>query len=84
MNLTPFNIKADIEDSIFLAAMVIQGTTPSCKFVKASTLCALPAVAEKSHSAHKLCCATEPSQASDLHQLTSSFALAKINSISKT
>jgi hypothetical protein len=27
MNLTPFNIKADTRDSIFLAAMVIQDTT---------------------------------------------------------
>jgi hypothetical protein len=27
MNLTSFNIKADIRESIFLAAMVIQDTT---------------------------------------------------------
>jgi hypothetical protein len=31
MNLTSFNIKADIRDSIFLEAMVIQDT--SCEFV---------------------------------------------------
>jgi hypothetical protein len=56
MNLTPFNIKADIRNNIFMAAMVIQDT--SCEFVsttKTSTLCALPAVAEKGHGAHSSC-----------------------------